>query len=206
MSAEPLYVVVDSGSPVTAHGQRRPESLPETHARHVQQAAGLQNRRRLWTSDHDCVASDGGRSRLGADIMRKFVIILGFCLVVSPAAFAQTTTTDLNRPGQPAIAGRPFSPFPAPQYNVPGPQLTVPQTGNALQQAAPPGLSDPSLGSPTAQLSPLGSTVNPAQPTPGMPLGSIVNPVQPAPGGSTLNMVQQLGLQPQLQPGLPEAY
>jgi hypothetical protein len=142
---------------------------------------------------------------VGADIMRKFVIVLGFCLTASPAAFAQTTTTDLNRPGQPAVAGEPFTPFPLPQYNVPGPQLTVPQTGNALQQAAPLGSPYPSPGSPTAQLSPLGSTINPVQPAPASPLGSIVNPVQPAPG-STFNMVQQLGLQPQLQPGLPEAY
>src|SRR5215472_16889003 len=103
--------------------------------------------------------------------MRKFVIVLGCCLVASPAAFAQTTT--LNRPGSPYVAGEPFSPFPAPQYNVPGPQLTVPQT------------------------------VNPLQPAPA--LGSIVNPLQPA-SGSTVNAVQQLVLQPPLQPGLPEAY
>jgi hypothetical protein len=135
--------------------------------------------------------------------MRNFVIVLGFCLAACSAAFAQTT--DFNRPGQPTIAGRTFSPFPAPQYNVPGPQLTVPQTGNALQQVAPLGSPDPSLGSPVSQLSPLGSTVNPVQPAPASPLGSIVNPAQPAPG-SALNMVQQLGLQPQLQPGLPEAY
>jgi hypothetical protein len=130
--------------------------------------------------------------------MRKFVIVLGFCLAGSPAAFAQ------DRPSSPA-AGAPLTPFPPPQYNLPGPQLMVPQPGNPLQQVAPLGSPGPSPGSPIAQLSPLGSTVNPLQSAPVSPLNSMVNPVQPAPG-STLNMVQQLGLQPQLQPGLPEAY
>jgi hypothetical protein len=131
--------------------------------------------------------------------MRKFVIVLGCCLAGSPAAFAQITT--LNRPGAPAIAGRPFSPFPLPQYNVPGPQLTVPQPGNPLQEVAPLGSVNPSPGSPIPQLSALGSTVNPLQPAP----GSTVNAFSPA-LGLTVNPVQQLGLQPSLQPGLPEAY
>jgi hypothetical protein len=133
--------------------------------------------------------------------MRKFVIVLGFCLAASPAAFAQTRT--VNRPGAPYIAGKPFSPFPAPQHNVPGPQLTIPQPGNALRQGAPLVSPNPSPGSPVTQLSPLGSTVNPVQPAP--VLGSIANPLQPTPG-SKVNAVQQLGLQPTLQPGLPEAY
>jgi hypothetical protein len=131
--------------------------------------------------------------------MRKFVIVLACCLTASPAALAQTRK--LNRPGLPFIFGVPSSPFAAPQYNVPGPQLAVPQP----QQVAPLVSPDPTPGSPIAQLSPLGSTVNPLQPTPGSPLGSIVNSSQPAPGFAG-NTVQQLGLQPPLQPGLPEAY
>jgi hypothetical protein len=132
--------------------------------------------------------------------MRKLFIVLGFCLAASPAAFAQTRT--VNRPGSPYIAGKPFSPFPAPRYSVPGPQLTVPQPGNALQQGDPLASPNPSPGTPVTQLSPLGSTVNPVQPEP--MLGSIV-PLQPSPGFAG-NTVQQLGLQPELQPGLPEAY
>jgi hypothetical protein len=139
----------------------------------------------------------------GARVMRNFVIVLVCCLAASPAALAQTRK--LNRPGLPYIVGAPFSPFSAPQYNVPGPQLTVPQTGNPLQQVAPFGSPNPPPGSPIAQLSLLGSTVNPVQLAPSSPLGSIVNSLQPA-AGSTVNAVQQLGLQPPLQPGLPEAF
>jgi hypothetical protein len=129
----------------------------------------------------------------GAHVMRMFVIVLGCCLAGSPAALGQVTIIN------PPVAGAPLSPFPPPQYNLPGPQLVVPQPGNPLQQVAPlPSLGAPP-GSPIPQLSPLGSTVNPLQ----APPGSTVNGFSPALG---VNPVQQLGLQSPLQPGLPEAY
>jgi hypothetical protein len=132
--------------------------------------------------------------------MRKFIAVLVCCLAWSPAALAQVTVPN------PPAAGAPISLFPPPQYNLPGPQLAVPQPSNPLQQVAPLPSLGPPPGSPIPQLSPFGSTVNPLQSAPALPLASIVNSVQPPPRGSTLNMVQQLGLQPQLQPGLPEAY
>jgi hypothetical protein len=129
----------------------------------------------------------------GAHVMRMFVIVLGCCLAGSPAALGQVTIIN------PPVAGAPLSPFPPPQYNLPGPQLVVPQPGNPLLQVAPlPSLGAPP-GSPIPQLSPLGSTVNPLQ----APPGSTVNGFSPALG---VNPVQQLGLQSPLQPGLPEAY
>jgi hypothetical protein len=129
----------------------------------------------------------------GAHVMRICVIVLGCCLAGPSAALGQVTIIN------PPVAGAPLSPFPPPQYNLPGPQLVVPQPGNPLQQVATlPSLAAPP-GSPIPQLSPLGSTVNPLQPAP----GSTVNGFSPALG---VNPAQQLGLQSALQPGLPEAY
>jgi hypothetical protein len=126
--------------------------------------------------------------------MRKFAIVIGCCLAGSPAALAQITSQ--SPPAAPPRAGVP--PSPPPLYNVPGPQLMLPQTSNPLQQLAPPGSLSPSPGSPIPQLSPLGSTVNPLRagidPTVAFSpaLGLTVNPMQPP-------------LQPRLQPGLPPA-
>jgi hypothetical protein len=123
--------------------------------------------------------------------MQNFVIALGCCLAWSPAALAQVTIPN------PPAAGAPLSPFQPPQYNLPGPQLAVPQPSNPLQQVAPLPSLGPPPGSPIPQLSPLGSTVNPLQSAPGSTVNAFSSAVNPA---------QQQGLQPPLQPGLPEAY
>jgi hypothetical protein len=71
---------------------------------------------------------------------------------------------------RPPILGSPTQIVP--QYNTPGPQLAVPQPGDAAQQLSPLTPLNPPPGSSVVQLPPLGLTVNPLPQT--SPLGSKV--------------------------------
>jgi hypothetical protein len=63
MSAEPIYLVVDSGSPVTEFTDKDALKAYLKRTATRSRAAGLQNQGRTRASDHDRVAGAGRRAR-----------------------------------------------------------------------------------------------------------------------------------------------